>query len=510
VSDIVIPPELGYLVEQSPPGHVEPSQIIVHIQEAHTNYEAQRHLVDILEQLIRTHGVKLILVEGGQGDVSLASLRTFGQPEDRQEVAKKYPKAGVLSGEEYLDIVSEYPLTLWGVETNDLYQQNLDAFLQTDTFRESLRPVLASIREVTALLGPSLLSPTLNKLDEGASAFARDALDLASYAEFLERQASASGVSLDAYPHFRRFQAVRDLETQLAFDHIQQEQGQLLDQLSRQADAHQIEELKTKIAALKDGQLTQQAFYRVLAQMTTASTIDVSHYPNLSRYIRYVEDSAQINPSALAGELEQLRAALREQLASTPESRAFVAMLEELELIEHLVDLRLAPPEYERLKGLNITGVSERWERFLNEELRRQGLPTRSFERLSEVDAALPILQRFYELALARDQALVSNALAKLRETKEPVAVLITGGFHSPKISQMLKEAGVGTVVVTPTISHATDERLYRAVLKYKSGRGSLQDVMAIFAQTMAAGETTKEAMSSMGHRSGQKGALRP
>ncbi len=42
----------------------------------------------------------------------------------------------------------------------------------------------------------------------------------------------------------------------------------------------------------------------------------------------------------------------------------------------------------------------------------------------------------------------------------------------------MLQEQDLGVVVVTPTMTQATDERLYRAVLKYKSGHGSYDDVL--------------------------------
>ena len=39
-------------------------------------------------------------------------------------------------------------------------------------------------------------------------------------------------------------------------------------------------------------------------------------------------------------------------------------------------------------------------------------------------------------------------------------------------------------MVVAPKISQATDEALYRAVLKYKSGHGSFEDVLAVSPHT--------------------------
>ena len=45
----------------------------------------------------------------------------------------------------------------------------------------------------------------------------------------------------------------------------------------------------------------------------------------------------------------------------------------------------------------------------------------------------------------------------------------------------MLKEQGIATVVLIPKVSHATDDRLYQAVVKYKSGHGgSFDEIMTI------------------------------
>ena len=60
---------------------------------------------------------------------------------------------------------------------------------------------------------------------------------------------------------------------------------------------------------------------------------------------------------------------------------------------------------------------------------------------------------------------------------KAPLAVRITGGFHSPKITEALEEQGLGVIVVTPKIGQPT-EGLYQAVLKYKSGHGDFEEVM--------------------------------
>ena len=479
-SDIFIPADSGYVMEVHPATSAEHPAIIVHIQEAHTNEEAQRHIIQILERLIQDHGLKLILVEGGDGDVGLSYLRRFGPPENRKQVAEKYLKAGVLSAEEYLDIVSDRSLILWGVEDQTLYDQNVEAFLAADALQESLRPVLASIRTAADSLKPTLLDPLLNELDAKGQAFERRELGLAAYAEALESAARRSGVPLTAHPNLAGFLEVRRLEQSVDLGEVTKEQQVLIGLLSERAPEADLEELVAKASSLKEGRIKPLEFYALLERLADRSKLDPSTHSALSRYVRYLTRSGEVDATALASELTAAAATIRAGLVVTPESRQLSGILEEITLVERLLELGLSPEEYQRLEEVDLTTLSSRWERFINEQLARQGLPAKSFQPLAQLQAKLPVLQRFYQSAKSRDGQLVANALAKLREAGEPLAVLITGGFHAPDITRLLREQGVGTVVVTPKVSSSTDERLYRAVVKYKSGHGSLDEVMAV------------------------------
>ncbi len=71
---------------------------IILIQEAHVDYNAQKAIAEILKSLIQKENLRLILVEGGWGDVALTYLRNYGTPEGRLQVAERYLKDGKNSG----------------------------------------------------------------------------------------------------------------------------------------------------------------------------------------------------------------------------------------------------------------------------------------------------------------------------------------------------------------------------------------------------------------------------
>jgi len=74
----------------------------------------------------------------------------------------------------------------------------------------------------------------------------------------------------------------------------------------------------------------------------------------------------------------------------------------------------------------------------------------------------------------------VQHTVKKLQDSGEPLAILITGGFHSPEITRLLTAQGIGVITVTPKVDQPSDPAVYQAVLKYKQGLMSLDQVMAV------------------------------
>ena len=427
-ADIVIPPDIGYVIQTTEPtlSATQPeAPVVIHIHEAHVNIEAQRHIIAILEQLIQQHGLRLILLEGGEGDPSLSYLRAYGPLEDRKLVAERYLTKGLLTGVEYLDMVSDAPLILWGVERQALYKQHINTFVELEALQQRLKPAVQAAQEVARRLAPSLYEPALLELNDKAASFESETLSLADSAQFLSEHVTQAGLSLDT-------------------------------------DAPQL------------------ATFVQLSRMERAAADPGA----LAKDPSYVSLRAQLEPAILSEQLDALIIRLRSRLALSAPSQRLQALQEEVELTAKLVEQRLSPSEYRRLRALTLPGLAQRWQTFFSDQCRLHNVPVPSFERLGTLEQTLPEFLGFYEIAAARDEALVANTLAKLRETGEPLAVLITGGFHAPQIGAQLTAAGLTIVSVVPKITTPTNERLYQAVLNYKHGRGTLEAVNAAVTST--------------------------
>lgn len=479
-SSVTIPSEHGYLGDPHA-GTKSGAPVIIHIQEAHANFDTQKHLVAILEHLIQRYGVRLILVEGGTGDVSLRYFRDYGSPERRKQVADKYLRAGILSAEEYLDIVSEHPLILWGVEDRRLYHRNWQMMQDGELLRDSFTPFLTQVREAATQLKPQLLSASSRQLDEARAAFDRDEMGLTAYAGVLWNLATQQQVDTSAYDEVARFVAVSQQEKRLNLSEVQTEQQTLVQHLQQVADEEALTTLADAANALKAGSVPRVEFYEVLVDLATRHGIALDASPHLTDYLAYLRESKKIRPGTLSDQLEQLATALRTASSgSSPESRQLTKVLDELMLIERLVATELSPDEYQRFRRLSTPGLLCGWEQFLERQLRLEGLEVPRFAGCDALEAQVPQLARFYETASERDRALVQHAIEKLRDASEPLAVLITGGFHSPEITRLLTAQGLGVVTVTPKVETPSDPAVYQAVLRYKQGLMTLDQVMAV------------------------------
>ncbi|MCX5715590.1 MAG: hypothetical protein NTV07_01770, partial [Candidatus Omnitrophica bacterium] len=87
----------------------EPQKLIINIQDAHCNFEAQTNISQILDTLGNNYGLNFVALEGSSGEIDPSLFTTFPDEEIRKEVATYFLKKGKINGAEYLAITSKNP-----------------------------------------------------------------------------------------------------------------------------------------------------------------------------------------------------------------------------------------------------------------------------------------------------------------------------------------------------------------------------------------------------------------
>jgi len=466
--EINIPSQFGSTKEIFQPANPGPSaeRTIIHIQDAHCNYEAQKNMAQLLDYLAKDDNLKLIMVEGGSGDVSLRFLRGYADKKAREQVAEKYLKAGKISGEEYLDIVSDHAIELYGIEDEGLYEAHLASFQKVDSFRQKALQDLGALAGIVNGLKFRIYPEDLRRLDEQKSSYEGQKTALAEYCRFLNNTAAKKRIGLGAYPHLGAFSETARLEKELDLRQAEAQRNAFIKDLAKLLNEREAQNLILMTQGFKAKMITPEKYYSFLLDTATEQKINLSRrYPELGAYIRYVTTSGNVDAAELLKEVNAAEEKIKDASLSSPEQKKLSEIDKSLHILTKILNLELTPEDYAYFKENTRRFMTAGWIGFLNEECDKYNFSTRPFF-VKAIDENLKELDGFYRLGVAREEAFINNLAAKLDDSKEKTAALITGGFHTPGITRNLKNRGYSYIVVTPVITQKSEPDLYFSVLR--------------------------------------------
>jgi len=468
--NIVIPEGAGHVVEGYTAQNKD-AKTIIHIQDIHTNYEAQKNLSRMLEALIKENKLKLIMVEGGWGNVSLSYLRTYADKDRRLEVAEEYLKEGKVSGEEYLDIISEYDMVLEGLEEEALYKANLDTFFEIEQFRLKASEELVSISDTVERLKKKLYPPKLLELEQAREDYGAEKISLAEYYQQIDALAEQADISLDSSFHFKRFIEVVESEKNIKFPTVEKERTRLIEKLSKKLSKAKLTALVTQSLEFRLNKLTPSEYHNYLIEEAEVAGLDIKDYSNLEKYVAYIKAHEQIDTASLFDEADELSQKIEEALIKSKEQKRLTEISRALGVLDNFLNLKLVPKDFKYYKQHRNDFITVGWIEFLQSLAKKHNTRITSLKPAYTADKNLVTLVQFYDIANDRDDAFVMNSIRLMNEYDENIAVLIAGGFHTPSLKQKLKESGLSYIVVAPHTTQTTDPEQYRYILKYKSGK---------------------------------------
>ncbi|MFC1658664.1 hypothetical protein ACFL1D_04665 [Candidatus Omnitrophota bacterium] len=471
-SRFYIPSEYGSVKEvfETEGAIQEKAKTIIYLQDAHCNYEAQKNMAGVLEFLIEQYGLKLILVEGGSGDAGLSFLRRYAYQQAREEIADKYLRMGRISGEEYLDIVSDYNFELYGIEDEALYDAHLAAFLKLDSIKEEALRYLAGLSDILNNLSSYIYSDDLKQLDEKSNSYKDKGISLSEYCQFLKEMAYRKGLSIWEYPNLVAFSSTAYLETEIDFQQAELQRNAFIKDMARFLDKEGLKELIDKSQEFKSGDMPQKEYYTFLKGVAEHKIDLEQFYPQFNSYIRYISQSKDIDTKELLREVGVIEGNLGELCMVNSDQKRLKKILKSMEILVEILNVELPPEDYEYFQANKSDFLTASWIDFLTENCRSYNLtPLPAVSSI--IDDNLEQLQGFYQLGLAREEAFISNLVNRMDETGENLAVLITGGFHTPGVTRMLRDKGYSYAVVTPVITKKSDPSIYFSVLKGAKSR---------------------------------------
>jgi hypothetical protein len=372
-------------------------------------------------------------------------------------------------------------MTLYGVEEKGLYEKNLRSYAEVAARREKALSYLDEIEKRAGRLKGRLYPPSAQVLDEFIARFEKKEKSFTEYYDRLSSEARQAEINLLGYPHFLSLEELKKNEEKIDFTKANTEQIELFRALKDRGLAGAQTEAVSKA---NTGSRAASLFYQELLERAVSSGEDLSKYPQLAAYAAYLKQYAAMDLESLLLEAHRIEREVFEGLLVSGDAKSLFEATRVTRNLRTLLTLQAtkddfldhqeqAADEHSRIVWMLA---------FINRKLMDAGNDADVLPYTPVLEDALPEIEDFYRTTEDRDRVMVRRALEKMEKENLKVAVLMTGGYHTPNLKELLRKENISYVVVSPNVKEETNlkryEKLLLAQLKEKSSAKE-QDVLA-------------------------------
>ncbi|MBI4971860.1 MAG: class I SAM-dependent methyltransferase [Candidatus Omnitrophica bacterium] len=411
---------------------------IIHIQDAHSNYEVQKSIREILSHLHDDEGVSFVALEGAWQPLAPNVYHFFPDAKSNLKVADYLAQKGEMSGAELYALelsvgaVREPPVHFEGVEDAKIYREDYELFKKVLARQDEVKKYYDDLFAKLDVEKSKVYSSEFLRFDRNIRDYENKHLELAAFLRILEKSAKeklqtelTSPDNQREWPYLCRMLRVMNASQGLNMKAVEKDAAKLCIDLNDKS-----------LAANPRG------FFESVYLDSLNKGMPLDGYQALRQYSEHLILKSEIIGPELFAEMDSLIGKL---------SNAYAANAKEKELLNRSREARLT----EKLLKFEATG--REWQEYSREPWSVYRGPVHS--SLSTVHETA---FRFYQLAEQRNQILLDNTLAKMKSRGVKKAVLITGGFHSRGIETLAKQKNISYRTIQPKIREEFSNQRYR------------------------------------------------
>jgi len=444
-------------------------QTVINIKDVHDNYGAQESIVQVLENLLVNYDVRVVGIEGSEGPIDTSLISAFPDKEAKKLGAEYLMDQGKISAGEFFAALSDTPVKLYGIDNSQLYLKNYDSFLNLLQYKKENLGNVESLKKALVDLEGYVFSPDLKALMDNSVLSNGGDMKFTKRWYFVKELGERHDIPFGDYPNINALMKAVEMEKTLNYAATNAERDELLNVLSKRLNRVPLEELVLKSIAFKLGRISKSQFYSYILSVAKAEGLDKSAYEDLDRYSEYVTLYESIDIALLMDEIENYESKIKEKLFRNDEERELSKLLKDVEILRNLYDVQLTSGQ---LKYLMAYMADFKWKIFLDfikDGYKKYGLVLPAdLAGASEVFERLPKAITFYEAATARNAAMVTNTIKMMKENGVKTAAIVTGGFHTRGITDILKSDRISYLILLPRFNAAANKRPYVTVLTSK------------------------------------------
>lgn len=482
-----IPAELATIDELYEAPNQSDPKFILHIQDAHANYDAQTKIKKLLAYLKKQYAINTVFVEGASEKLDADYIRLFQDEANNLKLADALAKQGELSGTELFMLEAGKDFEALGIEDPKLYRENYEALKAIFRASDEVDRFFTGFDGKLGQVGSKVFTPEVRELladwkqfEKGHREFLPFVKKLVKAAKRVLHEDLESLFAQVGWPQISRLLVIQMMEKDLNQKKALAERDALVKFLREKRVSRALVEATARfqegnisVGRSASGKTPDEIMPRYLLEQLVAEAgpkgFRFSNYPNFSLFAGYVVLKGELDAKALFSEIEYLLTKMLDTLVEEATPKRLLDLYRDGELFRKLLYLELDRSGWKKVQErrgdfaidplvarLKDAVASVKGEGGAGEQ---QVMPPEFSKRMTELTATG---FKFYKFACQREEVFFAQMQKAMAERNIRKAVVVTGGFHTSGLSDLFRENETSYGIVTPRLSEKSDEKLYK------------------------------------------------
>ncbi|KJJ84950.1 Pyruvate phosphate dikinase, PEP/pyruvate-binding domain protein [Candidatus Omnitrophus magneticus] len=453
-----------------------PDKLIIHVQDAHTNYECQKKINDIIDRCVRHYGIDLINLEGGAGSYNLDVFKEVKNKDIRMDIADYFLRNGEMNGAEVFAVHNMGEVTLWGIEDKELYLKNLKVFRDSLTFKKEAKKYIGQLSEALSEIKRVVYSKELIGADKIFEGYKNQDIEFLEYLKFLLKISKEKGVDKKYFVNVDILEQSLLKEKTIDFDRADKDAKIIAEELEKKFSKYEKNKFIEKTLDYKADRISRKDYYEYLVSSAKAINFNIKNYINLKQYIEYVSLYEKVDHAQTAEELSRLEDMVKEKLFREPREREIDDLSNRVGIIKNIFDFSLTVSQYKSYLSKRPDFSIKFFIDIINRFSSAHNLKINLDKNIGNLDIYRERIEDFFKISFARDSAFLSNLRFTELSNGSSAAIMMTGGFHTDNLLKLFESNGISYVSIMPRFRSGKEETHY-----FKFLAGGMPDIITKF-----------------------------
>ncbi|MCL2144533.1 MAG: metallophosphoesterase [Endomicrobia bacterium] len=486
--------------------------VIVNIQDLHCHPQAQKNIAKIIEILDANYNVTNIFVEGAYGKIDTSWLTNISNKELKDSLIEEMFEQGRLNASEYYGIKNQKSGLLFGLENEKSHKENIARLGYILENQENYKKILTELKKEIDYLDIKYTNKRnkrfnrlLEKYKSGKISSEKFYSIIGKYVKNIEEKPEKYNnilpINMQEYPNIQKYLILTKYNMKLNVKQVYSQLQSLLGLLKTNLPYQAYKTLLDETENLSNMDTLSVSLGNVCEIFDI--NLDIN-YKELDSFFKMQALNRSVNPIEMVNEEKTLIEKLRISL-SYDQTESEISFLNDFySVFSDYLESKLLSEDF--------AYFSKRFNTF--RELYAKYAVT---DNLKNIENDFSVFNAYYNLNNLRDSIFADTIFKNsqpvygaenvlqyrsdkecLKESEE-VIIVVTGGYHSKGLQELLDDKKITSLIVTPSITTDTEKAyaLYEKIIKEQAV--FLKEALSFTIASQAAAEEQFTAMMNAG-----------